>query len=54
MQLIANESKIELRKKIGERAPFVGLIVLVASTVILFAKPEWLGCIHDYRVDLAC
>ncbi len=43
MQLIANESKIELRKKIGERAPFVGLIVLVISTVILFAKPEWLS-----------
>lgn len=43
MRVIANESRIELRKKIGERAPFVGLIVLVASTVILFAKPEWLG-----------
>ena len=43
MRIIVNESRIELRKKIGERAPFVGLIVLVASTVILFAKPEWMG-----------
>ena len=43
MRTISNNSKIQLRKKIGERAPFVGLIVLVASTVILFAKPEWMG-----------
>ena len=43
MRIIVNESKIALRKKIGELAPFVGLVVLVASTVILFAKPEWIG-----------
>jgi hypothetical protein len=43
MRIIANEKRIEFRKKIGERAPFVGLIILVASTVILFAKPEWMG-----------
>jgi hypothetical protein len=43
MRIVTNDKKIELRKKIGERAPFVGLIILVASTVILFAKPEWMG-----------
>ena len=43
MRIDINESRINLRTKIGERAPFVGLIVLVASTVILFIKPEWMG-----------
>jgi hypothetical protein len=43
MRISVNNSRIKLRKMIGERAPFVGLIILVASTVILFAKPEWMG-----------
>jgi hypothetical protein len=43
MHILANDKRIALRKKIGERAPFVGLVVLVASTVILFAKPDWLA-----------
>ncbi len=43
MRIIVNDSRIKLRTKIGERAPFVGLIVLVASTIIVFAKPEWMG-----------
>lgn len=43
MHIIADESRINRRKRIGEIAPFIGLIVLVASTVILFAKPEWMA-----------
>ena len=42
MQVISNESHINTRKKIGERAPFAGLIVLAASTVLIFMKPEWM------------
>ena len=42
MRIIANESKIERRAKIGEIAPFAGLIVLVLATVLIFARPEWM------------
>jgi hypothetical protein len=42
MRIIANETKIERRTKIGEIAPFAGLITLVLATVLIFAKPEWM------------
>ncbi len=42
MQIVANESHIKTRTKIGERAPFVGLLVLAISTVLIFVKPEWI------------
>jgi hypothetical protein len=42
MQIVANEKHISQRKKIGERAPFVGLIFLAGSTVLIFLKPEWI------------
>jgi len=42
MRIIANEAKIERRAKIGEIAPFAGLIMLVLATVLIFAKPEWM------------
>ena len=42
MEVIANESHIRTRSKIGERAPLVGLVLLVASTILVFMKPEWI------------
>jgi hypothetical protein len=42
MEIVANESYIKIRTKIGERAPFVGLVVLAAAMVLIFVKPEWL------------
>jgi len=42
MQVITNESYINRRKKIGELAPFAGLILLAASAVLIVVKPEWL------------
>lgn len=42
MKIIANESQIETRRKIGERAPFVGLLVLAIATVLFFLRPGWL------------
>ncbi len=42
MKVITNESHIQMRKKIGERAPFAGLICLGISTVLIFLKPEWI------------
>lgn len=42
MEIVANESHINTRRKIGERAPFVGLLLLVASTVLVFMRPEWI------------
>jgi len=41
MQVLTNESYIATRKKLGERAPFVGLLVLAGATVLLFVKPAW-------------
>jgi hypothetical protein len=35
MEIVANESHINTRRKIGERAPFVGLLLLVI-------RPEWI------------
>ena len=40
MRIVANESHIKTRMKIGERAPFVGLLVLVAAAVLLFVRQE--------------
>lgn len=42
MEVIANESHIRTRRKIGERAPLVGLLLLVVSTVLVFLRPEWI------------
>lgn len=44
MRLIVNEPHISKRTRIGELAPFGGLIVLVVATVLIFWKPEltWL------------
>ncbi|MGC9522506.1 MAG: hypothetical protein ACP5HG_11580 [Anaerolineae bacterium] len=42
MQIVANESRIKTRTKIGERAPFLGLLVLAVSTVLIFVRPEWI------------
>ena len=42
MRIVANEKHINARKKIGERAPFAGLIFLAGSTVLIFLKPEWI------------
>jgi hypothetical protein len=41
MRLIANESQIKTRTRIGEIAPLAGLGLLVAGMAILFLKPEW-------------
>lgn len=42
MQVVANQRHIDSRTKIGERAPFAGLVILAVSTVLVFLKPEWL------------
>ncbi len=42
MQVVANDRHINTRKKIGERAPFVGLVLLGLSTALVFLKPDWL------------
>jgi hypothetical protein len=42
MRIVSNESHIQLRTKIGERAPFVGLAVLAVATVLIFVRPQWL------------
>lgn len=42
MEVVANESHIKTRRLIGERAPLVGLLLLVVSTVLVFMKPEWI------------
>jgi hypothetical protein len=42
MHIVANESHINTRKKIGERAPFAGLLVLALSVVLVFARPDWI------------
>ena len=42
MQVMTNESYINRRKKIGELAPFVGLVLLAASVVLIIVKPDWL------------
>ena len=41
MRLIANESQIKTRTRIGEIAPLAGFGLLVVGMVILFWKPEW-------------
>jgi len=42
MRIIINESYINTRARIGERAPFVGFVLLLAAMVLMFALPEWL------------
>lgn len=42
MQIVANESYIKIRRQIGERAPFVGLLLLATAVILVFVKPEWL------------
>jgi hypothetical protein len=42
MQVVANESYINRRKKVGELAPFIGLVLLAASAVLIVVKPDWL------------
>jgi hypothetical protein len=42
MQIVAKESHINTRRKIGERAPFAGLLVLALSVILVFARPEWI------------
>jgi hypothetical protein len=42
MQIVANDKHIRSRKKVGERAPFAGLIFLAGSMVLIFLKPEWI------------
>lgn len=41
MRLIANESQIKIRTRMGELAPLVGLGLLAAAMVLVFLKPEW-------------
>lgn len=41
MRLIANESQIKTRTRMGELAPFVGLALLAGATAVAFLKPEW-------------
>lgn len=41
MRLVVNEPHIEKRTKIGEIAPFVGLILLIAATALIFLRPDW-------------
>lgn len=47
MRIIANESHIETRTKLGEWAPLAGLIVLAISTAIIFVEPSriWISMI---------
>ena len=47
MRVIANESHIETRTKLGEWAPLAGLIVLGISTAIIFVEPSriWISMI---------
>jgi hypothetical protein len=41
MRIIRNERHIRTRSFIGRYATLAGLLVLLASLVISFAKPEW-------------
>ncbi|MBN2003398.1 MAG: hypothetical protein JXA21_08590 [Anaerolineae bacterium] len=43
MRIIADDSRIQKRARIGERAPFIGFIVIIAATALLISRrPEWL------------
>ncbi len=41
MRIIAKESYIKSRVRIGERAPLVGLILLLVATILIWTRPEW-------------
>ena len=42
MRLLANESKIKTRTRIGEIAPLAGVGLSIGGIAIIFWKPEWL------------
>jgi len=42
MQIVSKETHIARRKKVGEIAPFVGLVFLLISAVLIVIRPEWL------------
>jgi len=42
MQIVSKEKHIARRKKVGEVAPFVGLVFLLVSAVLIVIRPEWL------------
>lgn len=41
MRIIVNEAYIQKRVKLGERAPFVGLVLVAIATAIIFFMPDW-------------
>jgi hypothetical protein len=41
MRIIAKESYIKSRVRVGERAPLVGLILLLVATILIWTRPEW-------------
>lgn len=41
MRIITKESYIKSRVRIGERAPLVGLILLLVATILIWTCPEW-------------
>ncbi len=41
MRIIAKESYITSRVRIGERAPLIGLILLLVATILIWTRPEW-------------
>ncbi len=41
MRIIADDSRIQRRARIGERAPFIGLIVIAGITLLIVGKLEW-------------
>ena len=42
MRVFADEKRIARRRRIGEIAPLVGLVVLLGSVVMVFTKPKWI------------
>ncbi len=42
MRIITNDAHIKTRTFLGERAPFVGLVLLGLATALIFLRPEWL------------
>ena len=42
MRIITNESHINTRARIGERAPFVGFVLLIGAMILMWVLPDWL------------
>ncbi len=42
MRVFADEKRIARRRRIGEIAPLIGLVILLGSVVMVFTKPEWI------------